>query len=308
MELVVVLSVLAAGAAAAALLVILLRRRRAERLRARGEEMHALDKRISERLGELMGRGRSRPDMPRAIKPVSVAAIEPVAVATTEPVAVEAIEPVAAATIEPVAVAAIEPVSVAAIEPVSVAAIEPQITSEGLAPPQPLPVTGARKPRPMRTGRARPQAVATTAGTRRRLVPRDMLVALAVIVLFVFAGSQLLGSAAPSGGGTPTPTDVTGLVPTGTTTVPPTSEPTLTPGETAAATGTLGEPTPTPRATSFVYIVRRGDTMSKIAADFGVTLEDLIAANPQIEDPSLIYAGNVITLPPGASPTASAVP
>jgi LysM repeat protein len=53
--------------------------------------------------------------------------------------------------------------------------------------------------------------------------------------------------------------------------------------------------------------------MIGIAATYGVPLEDLIAANPQIRDPSLIYAGNEITIPtprpsPGLSPTPSAVP
>jgi LysM repeat protein len=62
-----------------------------------------------------------------------------------------------------------------------------------------------------------------------------------------------------------------------------------------------------------IYIVRLGDSMTTIAAAYGVTLEELIAANPQIRDRSLIYAGAEITIPtphasPGASATTSAVP
>jgi lysozyme len=50
------------------------------------------------------------------------------------------------------------------------------------------------------------------------------------------------------------------------------------------------------------YVVRRGDTLGKIAANKGVSLSDILAANPQIWNPSLIYAGQVINLP-AAAPT-----
>jgi LysM repeat protein len=133
-----------------------------------------------------------------------------------------------------------------------------------------------------------------------------MLAALVVIALFVVVGGQLLGRFPSSGAATPSPTEISGVVATASPTPEPT--PTETPIGTPLPTATLGGPSPTPRATPFVYIVRRGDTMSNIAEAFGVTLTDLIAANPQIEDPSLIYAGNVITLPPGASPTAPPAP
>jgi LysM repeat protein len=45
------------------------------------------------------------------------------------------------------------------------------------------------------------------------------------------------------------------------------------------------------------YVVQAGDTMGIIAARYGVTVYDLIAANPQIWNPSLIYVGQVIYLP-----------
>ena len=48
---------------------------------------------------------------------------------------------------------------------------------------------------------------------------------------------------------------------------------------------------------SGTYVVQSGDTMSKIARRFGVSLSSIIAANPQIPNPSLIYAGQVISLP-----------
>ena len=45
------------------------------------------------------------------------------------------------------------------------------------------------------------------------------------------------------------------------------------------------------------YVVKAGDTMSGIAAKHGVTLPALIAANPQIKNPNVIYAGNTLTIP-----------
>ena len=48
------------------------------------------------------------------------------------------------------------------------------------------------------------------------------------------------------------------------------------------------------------YVVVRGDTMLKIARRFGVRYSSLLAANPQIRNPSLIYPGQVIYLPSAA--------
>lgn len=45
------------------------------------------------------------------------------------------------------------------------------------------------------------------------------------------------------------------------------------------------------------YVVQRGDTLGKIAARMGVGLSDILAVNPQIWNPSLIYTGQVINLP-----------
>jgi len=47
------------------------------------------------------------------------------------------------------------------------------------------------------------------------------------------------------------------------------------------------------------YVVQRGDTLGKIAARMGVSWRDILAVNPQIWNPSLIYAGQVINLPAG---------
>lgn len=46
-----------------------------------------------------------------------------------------------------------------------------------------------------------------------------------------------------------------------------------------------------------IYQVERGDTMFEIAGRFGVSLDALIAANPQIPDPNLIFPGQEICVP-----------
>jgi TP901 family phage tail tape measure protein len=45
------------------------------------------------------------------------------------------------------------------------------------------------------------------------------------------------------------------------------------------------------------YTVEAGDTLSQVAADYGVSIEDLLAANPEITDPNLIFAGQTLTIP-----------
>lgn len=52
---------------------------------------------------------------------------------------------------------------------------------------------------------------------------------------------------------------------------------------------------------SGTYVVQWGDTLAKIAAAHGVTVNDLLAANPNIWSASLIYAGQVIYVPAAPS-------
>jgi len=49
------------------------------------------------------------------------------------------------------------------------------------------------------------------------------------------------------------------------------------------------------------YTVQSGDTLGKIAARLGISWRDILAVNPQIQNPSLIYAGQLINLPAGVS-------
>lgn len=52
-----------------------------------------------------------------------------------------------------------------------------------------------------------------------------------------------------------------------------------------------------PIPTVTVYIVQKGDTLFKIAQRFGVTVEDILRANPEIKDPNLIFPGQKILIP-----------
>ncbi len=48
-------------------------------------------------------------------------------------------------------------------------------------------------------------------------------------------------------------------------------------------------------------IVERGDTLSQIASEAGVSLRALIQAHPQIANPNLIYPGDRIRIPTAVS-------
>uniref|UniRef100_UPI002ADE0E7C LysM peptidoglycan-binding domain-containing protein n=1 Tax=Tepidiforma sp. TaxID=2682230 RepID=UPI002ADE0E7C len=51
------------------------------------------------------------------------------------------------------------------------------------------------------------------------------------------------------------------------------------------------------------YVVREGDTLGAIAEQFGLTVEELAAANG-LADPDLIFPGQELRIPaPGASPS-----
>jgi LysM repeat protein len=50
------------------------------------------------------------------------------------------------------------------------------------------------------------------------------------------------------------------------------------------------------------YVVQWGDTLGKISARTGIGVPSLLALNPQIWNPSLIYAGQVINLPGSSVP------
>jgi LysM repeat protein len=76
-------------------------------------------------------------------------------------------------------------------------------------------------------------------------------------------------------------------------------------------------PTAVPAPTAAVYTIKKNETLSKIATAHGITLDELLAANPQIKNPNKITEGQQITIPApsdappdqvGGSPEASAAP
>lgn len=70
--------------------------------------------------------------------------------------------------------------------------------------------------------------------------------------------------------------------------------------------------TPLPSPTPFTYTVQPGDTISSIALKFGVSMDDLQAANPEIS-PNAMSVGQVINIPsnpdnPSGEPTPTPAP
>ena len=69
--------------------------------------------------------------------------------------------------------------------------------------------------------------------------------------------------------------------------------------------------TPLPTSTPFTYTVRSGDTISSIALQFGVSMDDLISANPEVS-PNAMSIGAVLKIPsnpdnPSGEPTPTPV-
>ncbi|MBQ1848063.1 MAG: LysM peptidoglycan-binding domain-containing protein [Clostridia bacterium] len=48
---------------------------------------------------------------------------------------------------------------------------------------------------------------------------------------------------------------------------------------------------------AFDHKVVRGDTMWKLSRRYGITLDSMIEANPQVEDPDLIYPDDILHIP-----------
>jgi LysM repeat protein len=57
------------------------------------------------------------------------------------------------------------------------------------------------------------------------------------------------------------------------------------------------QPTTPPPPTPHVYVVAKGDTFSKIASKFGLTIQQLQAANPQVKNIDRIKIGDQLTIP-----------
>ena len=80
----------------------------------------------------------------------------------------------------------------------------------------------------------------------------------------------------------------------------------LVPGQTVCVPIATPPPGQCPPNT-FPYTVQPGDSMWSIARKFGVSLDALIAANPQIPNPSLIFPGQIVCVP-GSQPPGKCPP
>jgi SLAP domain-containing protein len=86
-----------------------------------------------------------------------------------------------------------------------------------------------------------------------------------------------------------------------------TRKPILVTGTIQTPEGIMAAETPLPSPTPFTYTVQQGDTISSIALKFGVSIDDLVAANPEIS-PNTMSIGQVIKIPsdpanPSGEPT-----
>ena len=69
------------------------------------------------------------------------------------------------------------------------------------------------------------------------------------------------------------------------------------PSPSASADASAGLPSAEPAPASVVYVVKAGDTMSKIAKKYGLTVDQVLAANKSIKNPNRIKPGDKITIP-----------
>ena len=84
------------------------------------------------------------------------------------------------------------------------------------------------------------------------------------------------------------------------------------PLQTSGPVGLVSAETPLPSPTPFTYTVQTGDTISGIALKFGVSIDDLQAANPEVSA-SAMSVGKVLKIPsnpdnPSGEPTPTAAP
>jgi lipoprotein-anchoring transpeptidase ErfK/SrfK len=148
------------------------------------------------------------------------------------------------------------------------------------------------------------------------LIKALLTVALAMCLVStaaIWVGERLVQSAsaaAPSvespSNGTPEP-DTESSLPSSDSLATP--EPTIPVTPTVPTSPSIDEPIVEPTTESnspLSYTIQEGDTLSRIAQAYGLTVEELIAAN-DITNPDLLYVGWTLTIPDG-SPGAATSP
>jgi len=115
-------------------------------------------------------------------------------------------------------------------------------------------------------------------------LPRPVLYALIVLVVGIalFATPFLLRNLTGGDGGA---------------TASPALDASASPGASVAPSAT---PVPSPSPT--VYTVKAGDLLSRIARKFGVTVEQIVKANPQIKNPDKLAIGDQLVIPTPVEP------
>ena len=125
----------------------------------------------------------------------------------------------------------------------------------------------------------------------------ELFVGMLVVAFLVFLLWFLLLRPQDPNEVEPAPTQAPVVSPTAVIDDPNTAYPRViaspTPNPTPTATP-VARPTPTP--TPFVYAVQAGDTLSGIAARFGLTVEELVQAN-RLVDPDSLQIGQQLTIP-----------
>ena len=61
-------------------------------------------------------------------------------------------------------------------------------------------------------------------------------------------------------------------------------------------------PSPPEQCQGQIYTIRRFDTLHRVAQKFGVSVRQILAANPQITNPDSLFVGQKICIPDSASP------
>jgi hypothetical protein len=154
--------------------------------------------------------------------------------------------------------------------------------------------------------------------------------AVVVVIAILSAGGNLTlpAVASPSAGVVVTSPSVAPASPTLVASPSPTASPSLSPSPSASPSApATPSPSPSPSASPpftpeqlallkpcpgkpgcYQYRIVSGDNLRNVAAFFGVEYPALLAANPQITNPSVIHIGDRITVPPPVPPKATPKP